>query len=231
MVFLRIGIACTNRILYAQMRSELVKSHDINMVYHRENPAARCQELSLDVLFYECADITRQDIQDWHAIVGTGTDLVLLMRNPTPAAQRKALRAGVCDMITQFEESWFAGHLHTALETISREKAPVHDREVCIRSFGQAVVTIRGIRYVLTRTEYHVLRVLIDQKGKFVDAHTLAERVWGRNAFGRREDLYVYISRLREKLEIDPAQPSLIVSSRGLGYAFWGEVWSERHFA
>jgi two-component system response regulator RegX3 len=46
----------------------------------------------------------------------------------------------------------------------------------------------------------------------------LIDRVWGGDYFGDTKTLDVHIKRLRSKIEVDSANPSLIQTIRGLGY-------------
>jgi two-component system KDP operon response regulator KdpE len=46
----------------------------------------------------------------------------------------------------------------------------------------------------------------------------LLEYIWGDDTADRADYLKVYIQRLRNKLEADPANPALLLSERGTGY-------------
>ena len=48
----------------------------------------------------------------------------------------------------------------------------------------------------------------------------LIDRVWGPNYFGDTKTLDVHIKRLRAKVEVDPANPTRIVTVRGVGYRY-----------
>jgi len=49
-------------------------------------------------------------------------------------------------------------------------------------------------------------------------SETLLGRIWGPYALDNRDYLKVYIRKLREKIEIDPAKPEYIITVRGMGY-------------
>ena len=86
--------------------------------------------------------------------------------------------------------------------------------------FGRHVVTRDGAEVHLTRTEYHLLRVLATNADKVLTHRLLLERVWGAYAADNAQQLRVYINYLRRKLEPDPAHPRLIVTEPGVGYRF-----------
>lgn len=54
--------------------------------------------------------------------------------------------------------------------------------------------------------------------GQVVTHGSLSDAVWGEDYPGAIDSLKVYIRRLREKLEIEPQQPQLIVTKAGIGY-------------
>ena len=72
---------------------------------------------------------------------------------------------------------------------------------------------------VLTAMEYRLLLTLINHRGQVLSRSQLLEGIWDvAGDFVNDNTLTVYIKRLREKLEDDPANPSLIKTVRGLGY-------------
>ncbi|HAV10718.1 MAG TPA: DNA-binding response regulator [Dehalococcoidia bacterium] len=72
----------------------------------------------------------------------------------------------------------------------------------------------------LTPTEFNLLRYLARNEGKVLTHHTLLSKVWGEEYTDSSDYLKVYIQRLRDKLEIDPANPEILISERGVGYKF-----------
>ncbi len=70
--------------------------------------------------------------------------------------------------------------------------------------------------------EFRVLAELMANVGRVVTRDELINRVWGIDYVGDTKTLDVHIKRLRTKLEIDPTNPELIVTIRGLGYKMIG---------
>ena len=70
----------------------------------------------------------------------------------------------------------------------------------------------------LTPTEGRILNHLMRNAGQVVTHSSLADAVWGEDYPGAVDSLKVYIRRLREKLEIEPQDPQLIVTKAGVGY-------------
>jgi two-component system KDP operon response regulator KdpE len=70
----------------------------------------------------------------------------------------------------------------------------------------------------LTSIEAHIIRRLIRNAGRVATYVALAEDVWGEDYPGSVESLRVHIRRLREKIEVDPSHPQLILTKAGTGY-------------
>ena len=84
----------------------------------------------------------------------------------------------------------------------------------------QHVVTVRGTVTKLPLKEFELLYVLIANAGRVMTRETLIDRVWGTDYYGDTKTLDVHIKRLRSKIEVDPANPSQVVTIRGLGYKY-----------
>jgi two-component system KDP operon response regulator KdpE len=79
-------------------------------------------------------------------------------------------------------------------------------------------VTIAGAPVTLSKTEYRLLRALARSAGKTVSHEALLEQVWGPGYRQEIEFIWVYIRRLRRKIELDPSHPRYIQTAPGVGY-------------
>lgn len=70
----------------------------------------------------------------------------------------------------------------------------------------------------LTKTEWQVLRTLLQHGGRTLTHQQLFHAVWGNSSGDMQQYLRVQIRSLRRKLERDPVQPALIVTEPGVGY-------------
>jgi DNA-binding response OmpR family regulator len=86
----------------------------------------------------------------------------------------------------------------------------------------EGLVLRNGEPVHLTKTEFKLLVELADQPGVVLSREDLLERVWGHGVFGDGRLVDVHIRRLRTKIEDDPANPSHVVTVRGLGYKLQG---------
>ncbi len=77
-----------------------------------------------------------------------------------------------------------------------------------------------GAEVRLTPTEFNLLVELASHAGEALTHEALLGKVWGPEYRTEGHYLKVYIGRLREKLEDEPANPRLIETVRGVGYRF-----------
>ena len=76
-----------------------------------------------------------------------------------------------------------------------------------------------GVPVALSSLEYRLLTTLLNNRGRLLPRQRLLEDIWDAGGdFVNDNTLTVYIKRLREKLEDDPQNPTLIKTVRGLGY-------------
>jgi len=81
-------------------------------------------------------------------------------------------------------------------------------------------VRLDGSLLTLTATEFRLLEFLMNRPGVVFSREQLLDAVWGHDRAVTDRTVDVYILRLRQKVEADPANPLLIRSVRGFGYSF-----------
>jgi len=84
----------------------------------------------------------------------------------------------------------------------------------------QHVVRVRGEIVSLPLKEFELLHLLLANAGRVLSRDVLIDRVWGTDYVGDTKTLDVPIKRLRGRIESDPANPTRVVTIRGLGYKF-----------
>lgn len=84
------------------------------------------------------------------------------------------------------------------------------------------VARLRDQPLQLKPREFKLLALLASNKGRALSRNHILERLWGHDYFGDMRTVDVHIRWLREKVEIDPANPRRIVTVRGVGYRFEG---------
>ncbi|MCC8167926.1 MAG: response regulator transcription factor [Clostridiales bacterium] len=79
-------------------------------------------------------------------------------------------------------------------------------------------VTVDGEPVKLTRTEYDILLLFMRNLGRVFSPNEIYERVWKDDAYGTENTVAVHIRHLREKIEINPAEPHYLKVMWGRGY-------------
>ena len=85
-------------------------------------------------------------------------------------------------------------------------------------------VTVRGQAADLTPREFQLLRTLLARPGRVFTRDELLTVLWGENHVGDPKTVDVYVRRLRDKVEGDPQNPTLIVTVWGIGYKLTGNA-------
>jgi len=131
-----------------------------------------------------------------------------------------ALDHGADDYVTK---PFSTGELLARLRVALRHAQPA--AEVTVFHTGQLevdltarVVKLKSKEVKLTATEYALLRLFVQHAGKVLTHRQILREVWGPNAVEQTHYLRVYLARLREKLEANPAEPKLFVTEAGVGY-------------
>ena len=101
----------------------------------------------------------------------------------------------------------------------SKEKAgPMRVKDLTI-DFEARSCWLNEKRLHLSEKEFLILKVLFERIGKVVDRETLLREVWGYKNLGlETRTVDVTIGKLRQKIEVDPANPSIVKTKRGKGY-------------
>ena len=81
-------------------------------------------------------------------------------------------------------------------------------------------VSVGDTDLTLPLKEFELLHLLLANAGRVLPRETLIDRVWGNDYVGDTKTLDVHVKRLRSKIEPDPANPTRIITIRGLGYKY-----------
>jgi len=79
-------------------------------------------------------------------------------------------------------------------------------------------VHVRRKKIRLSPKEYSLLTLLASKPGKVFSTEEILAHLWPDSPYASAQDVQKYMYLLRKKLEIDPAQPRLILTVRGFGY-------------
>jgi two-component system KDP operon response regulator KdpE len=134
----------------------------------------------------------------------------------------RGLERGADDYIVKpFGHLELMARIRSVLRRVAGGAAPVEHPFVSghLRiDFNSRRVTVGEKEIRLTSTEFRLLEILARNAGRIVSNEILLSRIWGRDAMDEVDYLKVFIYRLRQKIEPDPAQPRYLLTERGVGY-------------
>ena len=81
-------------------------------------------------------------------------------------------------------------------------------------------VRVRGDEISLPLKEFELLELLLGNAGRVLTRETLIDRIWGPDYVGDTKTLDVHVKRLRSRVEMNPSNPALITTIRGVGYRY-----------
>ena len=120
-----------------------------------------------------------------------------------------------------FNSSELLARLRVALRHASKqEEAAVFQAGNLVVDLATRRVTVKGREVKRTVKEYDLLRLLVRHAGKVLTHRQILREVWGPGHDADNLYLRVYVARLREKIEADPAQPVALLTEPGVGYRF-----------
>ncbi len=110
------------------------------------------------------------------------------------------------------------------VKAVLRRKQEVRNRSERIEVAGLTIdpskhtLEVRGQMIELTRREFTLLLMLATNPDQVFGRDVLLDRVWGANAYVEARTVDVHIRWLREKIEVDPSKPRILLTVRGVGY-------------
>jgi DNA-binding response OmpR family regulator len=104
-------------------------------------------------------------------------------------------------------------------DTRNTEQSSFRNGEIQVE-WRSRQVWVRGKKVNLSPTEFKLLSCLIKNRGWIVTHEQLLEKAWGSNYVGDKSFVKLYVRYLRKKIELNPNDPKLILTERGVGYLF-----------
>ena len=164
-------------------------------------------------------DICRS-IREWSQM-----PVIVLSAVGEEAEKVRALEAGADDYVTK---PFGPGELIARLKAALRRAKPGIQEEPVLRAPGLELdvaahrVSVDGREVHLTPTEYELLRVLMQQRGRLLTHRALLAEVWGPGYENDTQVLRVHVANLRRKIETEAAAPRYVLTDPGVGYRFAG---------
>jgi len=159
-------------------------------------------------------EVTRQ-VREWSKV-----PIVVLSVRGQDDDKIAALDAGADDYLTKpFSTGELLARIRVALRHAARpDDDPIITTGELVVDVAHRTVTLAGREVSLTPIEYSLLKTLALHAGKVLIHRQLMHEVWGPGYDPDTNLLRVNISKLRHKIEPDPARPQYILTEPGVGY-------------
>ena len=147
--------------------------------------------------------------------------LILSVRNAEEEII-KALDNGANDYLTKpFRTGELLARVRAALRSSEKtaDEAIIASENIII-DLASHVVRKNEEIVKLTSTEYNLLVLLAQNRGRVLTHQYILKEVWGFGYVEQSQYLRVFIAQLRKKLEDCPSKPSIIITESGIGYRF-----------
>lgn len=154
--------------------------------------------------------------------------VIFLTASGDEASVVTGLNMGADDYITKpFRPRELLARIRTALRKNGRSQAALEIGGLHVDT-ASGVVKKNGKEVFLSALEYRLLLIFINNPRNIITRSRLLDELWdAAGEFVNDNTLTVYIKRLREKIEIDPVNPQIILTVRGTGYRLGGGYVSE----
>ena len=150
---------------------------------------------------------------------GVKSPMLVLTESDTDASKVLGLNAGTNDYITKpFKFPVLLARIRAHLRQYEQsEDAILRLGPYMFNPAGKLLLTETGNQIRLTEKETNILKFLYHTRERVIQRDTLLHEVWGYNAGVTTHTLETHIYRLRQKIETDPSNSSLLVTENG-GY-------------
>lgn len=157
-----------------------------------------------------------------------GIPVIFLTASGDEASVVTGLNMGADDYVTKpFRPRELIARINAALRKADSEPS-VFERNGLVVDRASGIVKKNGAEVFLSALEYRLLLIFINNPGNIITRERLLDELWdAAGEFVNNNTLTVYIKRLREKMEDNPAKPQMILTVHGMGYRLGGSYVSE----
>ena len=157
----------------------------------------------------------------WLRERGIGEPILFLTARSAEVDKLKGFQSGADDYITKpFSIRELVARIRAVLRRTSRPESKIHRFGSCEVDFARLLFKKGGEEHDLTKTEFALLRLLVDNAGFVLPRETLLSKVWGYAPGYDTRTVDAHIYNLRKKVEDKPESPQHILTIRGVGYKF-----------
>jgi DNA-binding response OmpR family regulator len=156
---------------------------------------------------------------------GNRTPIIMLTAKNQEIDKVLGLELGADDYVTK---PFSLRELMARVKAVTRRTGERTEDLLDTYSFGRIELDFKkyeakkkGKKLEFTSLQFHILKLLIRNKGEVLSRNELLDEIWGRNnVWISHRTIDSHMANIRKKIEDDPANPKHIFSIRGVGYKF-----------
>jgi DNA-binding response OmpR family regulator len=224
----RILVVEDEATIAAGLRDNLeMEGYCVDLVDNGTSAESRAVSGRYDLILLDVMLPGRSGFGVCRAVRGAGirTPIIMLTAKGDAADRVLGLDLGADDYITKpFWPQELLARVRAVIRRANDSPIDVAVHEIGDLTFDfQRFEARRGATVLpLTAMELKIVRALLRRRGQVVPTKDLLAEVWGPDVHLSERVIYTHINNLRAKIEPDPANPSLVISVRGVGYRFDG---------
>ncbi len=189
------------------------------------NGADALREITLHPIDLLILDLSLPDIDGAELLerirAWTGVPVIILSVRAGETEKVKLLELGADDYVVK---PFFMSELLARAKVVLRRQSERSDGDSSLKldrlviDFAARAVSLDGKRLNLTPKEYRLLQVLAQHPGKVITHQNLLKTVWGQAHVNNTQYLRIFVRKLRQKIELDPNRPTILLTELGVGY-------------
>jgi two-component system KDP operon response regulator KdpE len=199
------------------------REYDVEVAYTGKDALALAASRHPDIVIL---DLGLPDIDGIDVVRGlrgwTSVPIIVLSARDAERDKVAALDAGADDFVTKpFGMDELIARLRAALRRVTPVvDEPVVETDGLQIDLARRLVALNGEPVKLTPTEWHIVEMLVRNRGRLVTQRELLREVWGPQYEIETNYLRVYLARIRAKLEPDATRSRHFITEPGVGYRF-----------
>ena len=215
-------------MLRALTLSLSARGYDVSTAEDGARGLSQVAELAPDVIVLDLGLPDLDGMNIIRAVRGySRTPIVVLSGRSSSRDKVDALEAGADDYVTKpFNVNELVARLRAATRRagIDEKTAPIHVGPSRINLAAKTVERTgadgQSERVTLTRTEWHLLDILLSHPGRLIGQSQLLTALRGQDGHTEGSYLRIYMAQLRHKLEQEPSRPRHLLTEPGMGYRY-----------
>ncbi len=194
--------------------------YEVSTVHTVEQAITHVRTHPTDAVLVDPAQL---DIAQLMGELRVRTELPIIVVSEGDVNLVAALGAGADDYISKpivVEE--LLARMGAALRRVRRVEVPaaIVTEDFTVDIAARRVFRTDGSEISLTGVEFRMVEILLRRPGHIVSREQILEEIWGPRGAHSPHYLRVFVNRIRQKLEPDPAHPRYLHTATGLGLVF-----------